>query len=834
MRLREYQRKRDFSRTPEPRGSALRKTKGNSYLVQKHAARRLHYDLRLELDGVLISWAVPKGPSLDPKERRLAVHVEDHPLEYAGFEGSIPKGEYGAGTVLLWDRGTWEPEGEPHEGLRRGELKFRLYGEKLRGSWVLVRMGKPASDPDAKDHWLLIKHPDEESAPLAERDILQERPESVATGRSMEEIASGKEAGQARDGAPDPGGLPGACKSPMPEKVSLQLATLAGQVPEGDHWLHEIKFDGYRALCRIEMGEASFYTREGINWTDRFGKLPEAAAALGAQSALLDGEVVVVLADGTTSFEALQNALGRGDHRLVYYAFDLLYLDGFDLRKVPLLRRKELLSSLLQNEKGPIRFSDHYQGAGEDLFHRACGYGLEGIISKRADRPHVSGRTRDWLKIKCRHSQEFVIGGFTDPAGSRPSFGALLVGVYENSTLVYCGRVGTGYSDRALKELGSQLRKLEQPGSPFSNPPAGPAGRNVHWARPELVAQVEFTGWTRGGILRHPSFAGLRQDKKPCEVRGEKADGLQGGAEASGSDRGNETVAGVKISNPRRLLYVQAGITKLELARYYEAVAEWALPHIQNRPLMVLRCPEGVDKECFYQKHPPDPVPAAIKRISIPEQESDGPGFAIDSLPGLITLAQMGALEIHARGCRMDRLEQPDLMVFDFDPDLAVPWQQVMDAAHETRSLLQELGLVSFVKTTGGKGLHVVVPLTPAADWDQVKEFSKGISEALEQLFPDRYVANMSKARRKGRIFVDYLRNGRGATAICPYSTRARPGAPVSAPIHWDELTPDLRPDQFTTRSLPRRMMGLKRDPWEGMDRTRQSITAAMHKKLGK
>jgi len=830
-------------------------------LIQKHAARRLHYDLRLESDGVLVSWAIPKGPSLDPKERRLAVHVEDHPLEYGSFEGSIPKGEYGGGTVLLWDRGTWEPEGDPHEGLRRGNLKFRLHGEKLRGSWALVRMGKPAAGEDEKENWLLIKHSDDESAPLSERDILQERPESVSTGRSMEEIAAAYDrewtsqgetprkelkakllaatgnAGKKRKPPASrlsihPDDLPGVKKSAIPEKVYPQLATLVSQVPTGDEWLHEIKFDGYRALCRIENGHAKFYTREGNDWTDRFGKLPETAATLPVKNALLDGEVVVLLPNGSTSFQALQNALGKRNEQPIYYVFDLLYLNGFDMRKTPLLRRKELLASILQDGNELVRFSDHYQGAGEDLFKSACQYSLEGIISKKADRPYVSGRTTDWLKIKCLNSQEFVIGGFTNPAGSRTGFGALLVGTEENGNLVYCGKVGTGFSDKTLKELRARLERLQQPKSPFSNPPKVAAMRNVHWVKPELVAQVEFTAWTRDGILRHPSFQGLRDDKKPSEVHRENPAGAPARSNRSGSGKQKFEVAGVNISNPDRVLYTEQGITKLELARYYETIADWALPHIERRPLMFLRCPEGAHKQCFFQKHAADSVPESIKRITIEEQGASVTGLAIDSLRGLISLTQMGVLEVHSWGCRIDRIEQPDRMIFDLDPDPSVSWQMVIDAAHEIRSLLQELGLTSFVKTTGGKGLHVEVPLIRRTGWDEVKEFSKEIADALAREYPERYVAVMSKARRKGKIFVDYLRNGRGATAICPYSTRARPGAPVSVPVHWDELTQDLRPDQFNIRNLSQRLASLKKDPWEGIDKTSQSITAAMRKKL--
>jgi bifunctional non-homologous end joining protein LigD len=864
MGLREYQRKRNFTRTPEPKGS-VRKSRGNSYLIQKHAARRLHYDLRLELDGVLLSWAVPKGPSLDPKERRLAVHVEDHPLDYGDFEGSIPKGEYGGGTVLLWDRGTWEPEGDPHEGLRRGDFKFRLHGEKLRGSWVLVRMGKPAAGDGEKENWLLIKHSDDESAPLSERDILQERPESVATGRGMEEIAAAYDrewtaqgetpkkelkaklaaAGHSKEYSRkhrnpakpsiviDPAALPNVRKSAIPEKIHPELATLVSQVPQGNDWIHEIKFDGYRALCRIEKGHASFYTREGNDWTDRFGKLPEAAASLPVNNALLDGEVVVLLPNGSTSFQALQNSLGKGKEQPVYYVFDLLYLNGFDLRNVPLLRRKELLASLLgQDGAGLIRFSDHFQGSGEDLFKSACQYSLEGIISKRADRPYVQGRTNDWLKIKCLNSQEFVIGGFTEPAGARTGFGALLVGTKENGGLVYRGKVGTGYTDKTLKDLRFRFAKLEQEKSPFSNPPKGAAMRNVHWLKPELVAQVEFAAWTRDGILRHPSFQGLREDKKPSEIHRERPAEAPRGSNGPVSKKEPPEVAGVKISNPDRILYSDQGISKIELARYYEAVSDRALPHIQNRPLMFLRCPEGTEKQCFFQKHAADSVPETVNRIPIDEQGKDVTGLSIDSLRGLISLAQMGVLEIHSWGCRIDKMELPDLMIFDLDPDPSIGWQRVVDAAHEIRALLKHLGLTSFVKTTGGKGLHVEVPLVRRADWDEVKGFSKQIAETLTREYPDKYVAVMSKARRKGKIFVDYLRNGRGATAICPYSTRARAGAPVSVPIHWDELTPDLRPDQFNIRNLPQRLSSLKKDPWEGIEKARQLITAAMQKKL--
>lgn len=824
MGLEKYQQKRDFSRTPEPKGKTPPNAEGNSYLIHKHAARRLHYDLRLELDGVLLSWAIPKGPSLDPKERRLAVHVEDHPLEYGDFEGNIPKGEYGAGTVLLWDRGTWEPIGDPRDGLRKGDLKFRLHGEKLRGSWVLVRMGKAAAGADEKQNWLLIKHSDEEAVPLQERDVLEELPDSVATGRSMQEIAEARDRQWTSEGEtpepPDLKTLSGARRSPFPERVRPQLATLVEKPPEGDEWLHEVKFDGYRALCRIEDGKARFYTRQGNDWTDRFASLVAAVEALTVQNALLDGEVAVLLQNGASSFQALQNSLTTKGKDLVYYVFDLLYLNGYDIRRTPLLERKALLASLLREEAGPVRFSDHFQGNGKELFETACKHSLEGIISKQANRPYTSGRSADWLKIKCVKSQEFIVGGFTDPGGSRIGFGALLVGFRENGKLVYAGKVGTGYTERTLKDLLPRLEKLQQPESPFVNPPKGSAVRKVHWVKPELVAQVEFSEWTRDGILRSPSFQGLREDKKPAEV------GRENVADAAQSQQDRLDVAGVRISNPDKILYPGQGITKLQLAQYYEAVLDWALPHIKNRPLMFLRCPEGFHKQCFFQKHAADSVAEAVKKVNIPEDDGEATGLYVDSAKGLISLAQMGVLEIHAWGCRISRIERPDLMIFDLDPDSGVAWERVVEAAHEIRAFLKELGFVSFVKTTGGKGLHLQVPLSGNSNWDEVKGFSKSIADALVSAAPDRYTAVMSKAKRKGKVFIDYLRNGRGSTAICPYSTRARVGAPVATPVDWDELTPDLRPDLFTIETLPSRFAALRRDPWEGIYKFKQSITA--------
>jgi len=720
MGLQTYKRKRDFSRTPEPRGKSLRKTAGRIYCIQKHAATRLHYDFRLEWGGVLLSWAVPKGPSLDPKDKRLAVHVEDHPVEYASFEGIIPKGEYGGGSVLLWDRGTWSEEGDVAAGLARGRLKFRLHGEKLRGAWMLVRMGR-ASEEDGKENWLLVKEKDEEADARGKRDIVAERPESVASGRLMEEIGGGSErrwksnrpargsAARPRatsapkrspSAAPSASGIKGARKAALPERVHPQLATLVSEVPEGEEWLHELKYDGYRALCRVEEGGARFFTREGNDWTARFGDLAREAAELPVRRALLDGEVVVLQPDGTTSFQALQNVLSRENAgALVFYAFDLLYLDGYDLRGAVLGERKRLLEQLLPGNSGAVRYSDHVVGNGSALYSRACEHKLEGIVSKRADRPYRSGRGRDWLKIKCLASQEFVIGGFTDPAGARKGLGSLLLGAYdEGGALRYAGRVGTGFTDEMLRDLRARLEALEVEKPPFVNPPRGADARGAHWVEPRLVAAVEFTEWTRDGVLRHPTFRGLREDKRArAVVRERPAD------EPQSASREGSSVAGVALTHPDRVLYPDAGITKLDLARYYESVAERILPYVRERPLTLVRCPDGHHKECFFQKHATESVPRAVGRLRLREGKGMATYLQVDSAEGLVSLVQIGVLELHPWGSHAGRIEQPDRMIFDLDPGPGVEWPSIVDGARRLRELLADLGLEAFAKTTGGK-----------------------------------------------------------------------------------------------------------------------------------
>ena len=877
MSLDTYRKKRDFTKTPEPSpsGSSEAAPTGRlSFVVQKHAASRLHYDFRLEWAGALKSWAVPKGPSLDPADRRLAVHVEDHPLDYGEFEGVIPAGQYGGGTVVLWDRGEWLPAGDdPGRDLERGKLDFELRGEKLRGRWRLVRMGGAAGREEA-DNWLLLKRTDQEAAPGSGERWVDERPESVATGRTLEEIARAPDriwdsatGERPARSSPDPSDISAAREAPLPEAVEPALARPVDEAPAGDGWLHEIKHDGYRLLARIDAGEARLTTRRGHDWTDRFPTLAGALAGLPVEEALLDGEAVALRDDGRSDFGLLQEALSTGrSEPLLFYAFDLLHLDGWSLLGSPLEERKGLLAKLFEGVTDPLRLSDHVAGQGPGFHRQACRFGLEGIVSKRRTSSYRSGRGSDWLKTKCISRQELVIGGYTDPSGSRQGLGALLVGVYDgDGTLRYASKVGTGFTAQSLEELARRLAPLERSEPPFVDPPRGAAARGAHWVEPELVAEIAFTEWTRDGSLRHPSFQGLREDKDPRQVvreepaqhaiqAGEKTDeeietmaqakpsGTDGKQKrATGSRRAKAAspgrpieVEGVRLTSPDKVLYPEQGVTKRDLADYYRSVADWILPHLAGRPLSLVRCPEGADSECFYQKHLSGTFPAALGSVEIEEKDGDVRTYVtVDDLPGLLGLVQIGVLEIHVWGSRRDRIERPDRMVLDLDPGEGVPWVRVIEAAYDCRNLLAELGLESFVKTTGGKGLHVVVPLVRTAEFDDVKAFARAVADEAVRRKSDRYLANMSKAKRKGKIFIDYLRNGRGATFVAPYSTRARPGAPVSVPIGWDELSPDLRSDAFDVTNLPRRLAGLGADPWARIGAVRQQITKAMRRAVG-
>jgi bifunctional non-homologous end joining protein LigD len=863
--LEEYNRKRDFKRTPEPAGDAQRHSEakqraglpGGEFVIQKHAASRLHYDLRLEQDGVFKSWAVPKGPSLEPGEKRLAVRVEDHPLEYGDFEGVIPSGEYGGGTVMLWDRGRWAPvagKGKYKKGKAdEDHIDFVLVGQKLRGAWTLVRTApKPSEDAD---NWLLIKRRDNAEGESKITEL------SVATGRSMEQIAADKNRTWTRAGegttdkkeVPDPAELEGARKSKLADTPQAALATLAKEAPAGDQWLQEIKFDGYRILARCEKGEVRLISRNGKDWTRRFPEIAALLKSLPVNSALLDGEIVAYAPDGTSSFRGLQEALSIGNSQnLVYQVFDLQHLNGYDITAVSLRQRKSALCELLTaagfTGHASIRYTDHIDGQGPAFAEQACRLGLEGIICKRAEGRYPSGRSKEWLKVKCTGREELLIAGYTDPGGSRSGFGALLLGAWHDGELIYAGKVGTGFSDRDLRNLHGRLRKLEVDESPFANPPAEKA---LHWVEPQLIAEVEFTEWTRDGMLRHPAFRGLREDKDPTEIK------LPPGApEPQQSRRAGKIplptttppkrrvvkgkvakdsadVAGVTLTNAGRILYPESGITKLALAQYYEEVAGWMLPQLAFRPLSLVRCPEGHTGECFFQKHPRQTLAKSIPRVMIEEKDGTAPYLYVQSIADVIALVQFGALELHVWGSRINDVERPDILVFDLDPGPELPFTELLRVARELRDRLSHLGLTSFPRTTGGKGLHLVVPVEPSRDWEAVKNFCQAVAQQQAQADRRRVTSNMAKSRRRGRVFLDYLRNGRGATAIASYSSRARPGAPVAVPVTWDELNEALRPDRYNVDNLRRRLAVLRADPWKGFDAARRPLTAGMFKAVG-
>jgi bifunctional non-homologous end joining protein LigD len=621
----------------------------------------------------------------------------------------------------------------------------------------------------------------------------------------------------------------------MPGEIEPELATLVAAPPPDDGWLYEVKLDGYRILCAVEDGEAKLFTRRANDWTDRFAPLAAAAAKLPVSTALLDGEAVVLKPDGTTSFQALQNALSEDrKSELVYYAFDLLHLDGWDLRPAPLTARKEALRALL-GENPTIRYSDHVEGQGDGFYRQACSFGLEGIIAKRAGAPYRSGRGKDWLKVKCLKRQEFVVAGFTDPEGSRVGLGALLLGVHDSSgDLLYSGKVGTGFDQKLLRDLRKRLDKLERKTPAFANPPRGAEARRSHWVEPKLVAEIAFTEWTEDGILRHPTFQGLREDKPASEVVREEPVPMGKKEEKKEEKKAMATAfSGVQLTHPERVLFPEQGITKRDLAVYFETVGDWILPHLAKRPLTLVRCPEGRQKQCFYQKHVTDQFPKSIKRVEVAEGGKNVPYGAVTSMEGLLSLVQMGALELHIWGAHLDAIEKPDYIVFDLDPDEGLGWDRVVQGAKTLRQLLEHLGLRSWLKTTGGKGLHVCLPLARRAGWDEVKAFTKAVSETMVAHDPSRYTAKLPKASRKGKIFIDYLRNGRGATSIAAYSTRARPNAPVSAPLFWEELDTDVRANTFTVKTLPERLEELKSDPWEEFLKVKQSLTAAMKEAVG-
>jgi bifunctional non-homologous end joining protein LigD len=796
--LASYNAKRDFAKTAEPAGKRASSAGGNRFIVQKHDATRLHWDLRLETEGVLKSWAVTKGPSSDPDVKRLAVRTEDHPLAYAEFEGTIPKGEYGGGTVMLWDRGTWSPvDGKSARDLDKGHLHFTLDGERMKGEWLLIRLKPRPGEKRGRENWLLRKIADAhatEGEGLVERNLT-----SVLTRRSMEQIAADPKGEHSLKGKRGEdfdavmskaarrnaklGGAKAKAKRPgkPPPFVKPQLATLVDAVPAGNGWMHEIKFDGYRALIAVAGPKVVVYTRNGLDWTDKFAPLARALAALDLPPALIDGEIVAYGEDGNPDFSSLQKVLKRGHgsqgdgDALSFFAFDLLRLDGEDLTRLPNVERKERLEALLAGAVPPIHFADHVIGAGEKLYRTMCDAGQEGIIAKRIDAPYASRRSRSWVKVKCSLRQEFVVIGWKKSSSKSRRFASLLLAQHEDGKLVYKGNVGTGFSMETQEDLASRMAGLKAEGPAAEVPREG--RRGVTWLMPRLVAEVAFAEFTAEGSVRHASFVGLREDKPARAVKPERA------APAP------EPEVEVKISNPERVIYPADGLTKGDLAEYYRSVAALLLPWAGHRPISLVRCPQGRAKKCFFQKHDSGSFGEHVRHVPITEKDGgiEDYLFIADSA-GVQSLVQMGTIELHGWGSRVDDVELPDRMVFDLDPDEGLDFADVRRAARLVHDRLADIGLTSFAMTTGGKGIHVVVPLTPGHSWDRHKDFARRFAEALALADPARFVATMSKAKRKGKIFIDYLRNQRGATAVLPYSARARDGAGVAAPIAWSEL----------------------------------------------
>jgi bifunctional non-homologous end joining protein LigD len=869
--LEKYRAKRSFDITAEPRGGRVKRG-GDAFVIQKHAATRLHYDLRLELDGVMKSWAVTRGPSLVPGDKRLAIHVEDHPIEYNSFEGTIPKGQYGGGTVLIWDQGRWIPDYDPHKSYAKGHLQFELEGHKLKGHWHLVRMRKRPGEK--QEPWLLIKSDDAAARTANDPDILEEKPRSVVSRRTIEGIAKAgdavweskksvaenvkeikkaktqKAATKTRKAAkakrPKAGKRAKSSaqlaavevlrerparrgkESALPAFIPPQLATLADNPPDGSNFVHEVKFDGYRLQARLDHGKVKLLTRKALDWTHKFEPVAEALAKFKVESALIDGEVVVEDANGVSDFSALQDALKHGKTNYVYYVFDLMHLDGEDLTDRPLIGRKFALQGLLKGADpgGIVRFSEHFEVTGSEMLEHARAHGLEGIVSKLRDAPYRSDRNEAWIKSKCGQNQELVIVGYKDASHLKGAIGALVLGYYDGKTLKYAGRSGTGYSMETARDLWKKLQPLRRDDPAFGKIPEEERGRKGIWVEPKLVAEVTFAGFTAQGHVRHAAFKGLREDKAAAQVVREKPmPRKQSKAKAAKIKAGPKarppTVGGVTLSHPDRVYWADAGVTKQRLADYYAAVWDHIAPHLVDRPLALLRCPEGTSGECFFQKH----AAAGLTSERI-HRKRDSHGeelLSISDLGGLLTLVQAGVLEIHVWGSTIGDIEHANRIVFDLDPGDDVPWATVNKAARELRDRLADLKLESFVKTTGGKGLHVMLP-TSGTPWEEAKDFAHAMVLAMAADSPDRYVSKMTKSIRGGKIFLDYLRNGRGATSVVAYSTRARAGAPVSAPVTWDELGAKLTPNKITVLNIAKRLGALKRDPWADLAKVKQRL----------
>lgn len=869
-KLQAYRAKRDFRKTKEPNDAiAVAPSNRLRFVIQKHDATRLHYDLRLELDGVFKSWAVTRGPSLDPADKRLAVEVEDHPLAYGDFEGTIPKGQYGGGTVQLWDRGYWEPEGKlsPQRQLEKGDLKFTLDGERLQGSFVLVRM-KHDRDGGKRTNWLLIKHRDAHAVD-SDGDAVLGADASVASGRTMKAIAAGRgrspkpflmaaqsvdadavwdsrqgQAAEARAEIPKPAKTTGrplkasrAATADLPGFVPPQLCRSVARPPAGSGWIHEIKFDGYRIQARVASGKVTLKTRKGLDWTKRFGAVAEAFKSL--PDCIVDGEIVALDDHGAPDFAALQAALSEEKtENLVFFAFDLLFLDGQDWREKPLLARKQKLEALLRDatEGATLRYVEHFETGGDAVLKSACRLSLEGIVSKRGDAPYVSGRSDSWTKAKCRAGHEVVIGGW---ATTEDKFRSLLVGVHRGPHFIYIGRVGTGYGASKVGKLLPRLKEQESKTSPFSGKGAPRRAAGIHWVDPVLVAEIEFAGWTGEGMVRQASFKGLREDKPAAEVETE----LPAPPEKTQSPRpvpargGRVDVLGVPLSKPDKPLWPEAEdgrpVTKLDLARYFEAVGQWVLPHIQGRPCSLLRAPDGIEGEIFFQRHADLGTSSLFELVKISGDKKSY--LQIDRIEALIATAQIGGIELHPWNCRPGEPEVPGRLVFDLDPGPGVSFGAVIAAARTMKERLDALGLVSFCKTTGGKGLHVVTPLAKprrgGLEWPAAKDFARCLCAEIAADEPELYVVNMAKRLRKGRIFLDYLRNDRMATAVAPLSPRARPGAHASMPLNWPQVKAGLDPARYTIRTVPKLLAAST--AWADYDDAARPLADAI-RKLGR